>query len=61
MIKRTIHLRESANNCLKALYVFYIRDGVKAEYSALISDALEYYFHNVQDMTAQQIEELKGK
>lgn len=59
MIKRTIHLRENADECLKAIYKTYIVADLKSTYSSIISDALEFYFDSGKSFTGQEIENKK--
>lgn len=46
MIKRTIHLTEQADECLRKLYAEALQANEKANYSKIISDALESYYNN---------------
>ena len=61
MIKRTIHVRENADVCLKAIYMTYFKDNIKANYSSIISDALEFYFQNIKKKTGIEIQKEKTK
>ncbi len=58
MIKRTIHLRENADECLKSIYMTLLKDNVKnSNYSRVISDALEFYFDAVKKYEGKEIDE----
>lgn len=58
MIKRTIHLRDNSDECLKAIYMSLLKDNVKnTNYSRVISDALEFYFYHVKKYSGKEIDE----
>jgi hypothetical protein len=46
MIKRTIHLTEQADECLRKLYAEALQANEKTSFSKIISDALEEYYQS---------------
>jgi hypothetical protein len=46
MTKRTIHLSPEADECLRKLYAQALQANEKANFSKIISDALEEYYKN---------------